>query len=87
MEQELLALIAEHDGQWGWYQLDRALSVRGIDVSGLMAALDALERARLVAVSLAKPGQQPHYRLTTKGRRLRGKGPVQNAVAAARAHS
>ena len=71
MEGYLLDLIAEHDGHWTWYQLDRALSIRGLDVSHLIQDLDTLERDGLIAVFPRGKGQ-PRYALTDKGRaRLR----------------
>ena len=43
-ERDVLAVIAEHDGQWYWYQVDRALSGRGasgpfmVEIQALIAA-------------------------------------------------
>ena len=33
-KREVLRLIARHDGQWYWYQIDRALSGRAPDCIG-----------------------------------------------------
>ena len=77
----LLDLIAAHDGQWSWYQLDRALSVRRLDVSNLLQRLNRLERDGLIAV-LSRGKGQPRYALTDKGRaRLRESGASPEAWA------
>jgi hypothetical protein len=43
IEDTVLKMIADHNGEWGWYQLDRALSCQGmfgISIPSLVAALD-----------------------------------------------
>jgi len=64
-----LRLIGEHEGEWSWYQFERAFppgwftdeppTTRAKDI------LDRLERDGLVTT--ARGGPQPKYRLTDQG--------------------
>ena len=70
IKQPVLAAIARNDGKWSWYQLDRALSAQGLDVSRLMDALSELEAEGLVrALPVAERPGQPLYALTSEGKR------------------
>jgi DNA-binding PadR family transcriptional regulator len=77
---KILELISEHDGQWGWYQIDRALSL--IDHSiiregTLMNLLKDLEEQELIKSEQAPKSPQPKYSLTNKGKQfLLGEEPV-----------
>ena len=68
---EILRLIAEHDGQWYWYQIDRALcSHADLDCIGpFIEELQALADEKLIEV---RPDQtideHERYWLTEKGR-------------------
>jgi hypothetical protein len=65
----VLRLIGEHEGEWGWYQFERAFppgwfaderpDTRAIDI------LNALEADGLVTTTPGGP--QPKYRLTRQG--------------------
>lgn len=63
----ILELISEHDGEWGWYQIDRALTTRGLPTAGMMAALKALEHDGFIEMRRMPEWKQPHYFLTEKG--------------------
>ncbi len=68
MNQEILELIARHDGSWTWYQLERALGERAeVKAGQLPAALNELERNGLIVASHDSRFPQPVYRLTEKG--------------------
>ena len=66
-EVELLRLIQRHDGEWGWYQLDRALSGRGQFDVGVPAALDVLEEQALVCRDGPRGPATTHYSVTEAG--------------------
>lgn len=72
IHQFILDLIAANDGLWGWYQLDRALSQRGIFTAQLPAILAELVAGGLIASDGPSDKASTHYRLTEGGRnRLR----------------
>lgn len=66
----VLAAIAEHDGAWTWYQLDRHLAAIAPEMMGnLMPALRELEQdgcIRSVGVA-ANPGM-PRYEIASAKR-------------------
>ena len=68
MKEQVLRLIGEHDGQWGWYQLDRHLSTH-VSPPGrdLMTSIEDLIREGLIE-DRAAAGTQPRYFLTDLGR-------------------
>jgi hypothetical protein len=69
MRLELLLAIAAHDGQWSWYQLDRALSRKGIVAgSDMFHVLDQLLADDLVREERRQEWIQPHLWLTEKGK-------------------
>lgn len=60
-----LRLVAAHDGQWYWYQLDRALSA---DHPGpFFAEIDALAAAGLIEVRRVPEPGAVRYHLTARG--------------------
>ena len=68
----ILKTIEAADGQLSWYQIDRALTQRGIDPGAvsdfLMTALLALQRDGLVSISNGHDPAQPLYSVTASGR-------------------
>lgn len=74
---KLLAVIAQHDGEWGWYQFERAFPPGWFqDVPAevrVMTILDAMEAEGLVKQVPSEPFAR--YALTTKGR---GEVPLQS---------
>jgi DNA-binding PadR family transcriptional regulator len=68
---KILELISTHDGQWGWYQLDRALSLlnhSGIREGTLTALLKELEEKDLIQTRQITGSTQSKYVLTEKGK-------------------
>lgn len=70
-EKELiLTQISKHDGKWGWYQLDRALTTKQVNLGQeLLAVLSGLEEDGLIFGSSDDPGH-PKYHLTEAGRQF-----------------
>lgn len=65
----LLKAIQKHDGDWGWYQFERAFPPGYLDKSGSVSVVDLLtilENDGLVEQVPAEP--QARYKLTEKGR-------------------
>jgi hypothetical protein len=66
----ILRLIGEHEGEWGWYQFERAFPPGWFtDESPNTSAIDILnqlEMEGLVTTNLGEP--QRKYRLTDQGR-------------------
>ena len=76
-QREILELIAAHDGEYSWYQLDRALTdwsanrERNLSlVKDLPSVLRGLEAEGLVSAGAGHAPSQPLYAITTRGRRL-----------------
>lgn len=70
MKKAIIQLVKEHDGEWSWYQLDRALSLRKISTHGrLMTVLKELETLGLITSNDLPEDPQPRYSLTEAGRR------------------
>ena len=70
---KILELISTHDGQWGWYQLDRALSLLNhpsIREGNLMALLKKLEEKNLIEPRQITGFTQLKYSLTEKGKKF-----------------
>ena len=69
-KREMLRAIAAHDGEWYWYQVDRAVSGRSPDCIGpFFAEIQELAAERLVEVRTCpelKGGER--YWLTDAGR-------------------
>ncbi len=75
-QQEILEIIAAHDGQYSWYQLDRALSQfspRSEANLPLMRSLPRilreLENDGLIQNWMGDPPPQPVFVITVAGRR------------------
>ena len=73
--QEILELIAAHDGQYTWYQLDRALSSWSVNrernlplLKGLTRVLRELEECGLISSGTGHVPAQPVYSITAQGR-------------------
>ena len=69
-KREVLRAIARHDGEWYWYQLDRAISGRSPDCIGPFAAeIDELAAEGLIEVRSTPdlPGGVQYW-LTDAGR-------------------
>lgn len=64
----ILRLVAEHDGQWGWYQLDRALSVAGVVGINVALTMAALVAAGDVVATGDIQVASTRYSLTAQGR-------------------
>lgn len=64
----LLRLIASSDGQLGWYQLDRAVSMRGIVGMHIPSELARLVSAGLVTCDGDPKAAASRYRITDAGR-------------------
>lgn len=64
-----LDLIARHDGAWGWYQLDRALTSRGLPVHALGELLRELKDQGLVEWIVLGDGPHKVMKLSDAGRR------------------
>lgn len=70
----LLRLIDEHEGEWGWYQFERAFPPGWFtDELPTTRAKDILDRLEMDGLVATIPGEpQRRYRLTDQGRgRLR----------------
>jgi hypothetical protein len=67
---DILRLIARHDGEWFWYQVDRALSgSRPGCVGPFMAEIGDLASAGLIEIRPNPTlGEQGRYWLTDAGR-------------------
>ena len=75
--QEILELIAAHDGEYSWYQIDRSLSQFSANrvkyaplMRGLMQVLRALTDEGLIADTAGHHPSQPVYSITLKGREV-----------------
>jgi hypothetical protein len=75
-QQEILELIAAHDGQYTWYQLDRALSQFSPNAErnaprlrGLIEVLRGLEHDGLISACAGHLPSQPFYSITGQGKR------------------
>ncbi len=71
MRTDILGFINKHNGDWSWYQLDRALVSHRTDPSlmgHMMSILDQLEQSGYICSEGA--GAHPRYQITEAGRRL-----------------
>lgn len=67
VKRQLLKSISKHDGEWGWYQLDRVVNPRDLPTGHTaMSVLEMLEQEGLIQQRPAEP--QARYSLTDKGR-------------------
>jgi len=65
----LLRLIEEHEGEWGWYQFERAIPPGWFtDELPMTRAKDLLDRLESDGLVTTTPGEpQRKYRLTRQG--------------------
>ena len=69
-ELHVLQLIYQHDGVWGWLQIDRALALAGtigVDVSKILAAL---RNKGLVCANGDVRTAATRYSVTEAGRKI-----------------
>ncbi len=66
----IVELVAEHDGEWGWYQLDRGLTMSGIVGVHVPSAVMSLRDAGLLNISGDAQSASSRYTLTAAGKRL-----------------
>ncbi len=67
-KQILLSAVQRHNGQWGWYQFERAFppgSIEGNEDARVTTLLAELEQDGLIHQLPVEP--QPRYALTAKG--------------------
>jgi DNA-binding HxlR family transcriptional regulator len=64
---KILSLIAKHDGQWGWYNLEIRLSMAALNDFKLMSHIKSLEEEGLIRVEQA-PEKHPRYWITDAGK-------------------
>ncbi len=71
-------LIAKHDGQLTWYQVDRSMSLFGL-VGGpdVMHCLQYLKQNGFVVAVPPEKHPQPKYFITDKGRAFVAANPIQ----------
>ena len=64
-----LRLIGEHEGEWSWYQFERAFPPGWFpDESPTTRAKDILDRLEMDGLVTMTPGEpQPKYKLTDQG--------------------
>ncbi len=71
MEQEILRLINNQNGELSWYQLDRTLSYQQKYISMLHRLVDMLKDLEQKGlIRSATQGPQPQYWITDAGRKL-----------------
>jgi len=69
VKKEILRLVARHDGEWSWYQVDRFLSAKGHVTGPFFAEIDWLVKEGMMDVRPnSKLGDHERYWLTDKGR-------------------
>jgi len=74
---EILELIAAHDGQYSWYQIDRSMSQFSANreknaplMRSLTRVLRNLSDEGLIANGIGPNASQPVYSITVKGRQI-----------------
>ena len=60
-------MIRDHESQWGWYQIDRAITHAGILGVNVHLAMLALVAAELVVADGDPQKASTHYSITTQG--------------------
>lgn len=67
----LLRMICNHDGEWSWYQIDRALTTNGIFLQeSLIVVLHELEEKGFISAQGEANPAQPRYSITELGREV-----------------
>lgn len=67
VKKKALILIKAHDGEWGWYQLDRALAQIGMVNCGIPELVKELVRDGLVSLSGDPELASTRFSLTPEG--------------------
>ena len=66
-----LKLISEHNGEWGWYKLDRALNYINVPTEGkLMKVLSQLEDSDLISAHKSQGMTSALYSITPAGEKV-----------------
>jgi len=66
-----LKLISEHNGEWGWYKLDRALNYINVPTEGkLMKVLTQLESSGLISARKSQGMTSSLYSITPAGEKI-----------------
>lgn len=69
IEFRILECVQNHEAEWSWYQLDRALSRENPAwVAFLLPALKRLEEKEWIVVNGSSNSSMPRYSTTEKGR-------------------
>jgi hypothetical protein len=65
-----LRVIGEHEGEWGWYQFERAFPPGWfVDEPAATRAKDVLDRLEMDGLVTTTPAEpQRRYRLTSRGK-------------------
>lgn len=75
IEAAILSLISENDGEWGWYQLDRGLTMKNFDYEpDLLEMIGKLEEMGFMRSERIEGIPQARYWITDKGRQLLKEG-------------
>ena len=71
VKKQILRLVARHDGEWYWYQVDRFLSTKGTGPGPFFAEIDELVKEGLIDVRPhPKLDHHERYWITDKGRQI-----------------
>jgi DNA-binding PadR family transcriptional regulator len=62
----VLERIAQHNGEWGWYQLERCIAPIDFPPGTVMTVLKQLQEERLIIEVHSEPMNR--YKVTEKGR-------------------
>jgi len=74
----VLELIANHNGQWGWLQLDRAFSAQGMLGIHIPILVEVLTKDGFLVVEGDPARASGRFKITNAGlMRLRQSGPLQ----------
>ncbi|MEK0195691.1 hypothetical protein [Microcoleus anatoxicus] len=69
IKKEILQLIAQHDGKWYWYQIDRCLSIRHPETPGpYLDEINALKEDGLIYERKYSGSEFIRYWITDSGR-------------------
>jgi hypothetical protein len=69
IKKDILKLIQENNGDWGWYQLDRALAIEGIVAVHLPTIVSELKKDGLLDFDGDPQKASTRYRITEAGSR------------------
>lgn len=71
-QKRILRIVRDHDGEWGWYQIDRALSMQGILNVNVAAAMTSLRHRGLVTGEGDPQKASTCYSITSAGKAALG---------------